>query len=69
MIDSATGVSRTPPTACSPRPTMSQRTEGARAQKEDVTANRPSPRMNAFLRPNRSASDPLASRSVPRTSV
>ena len=62
MIDRATGVSMAPPTACSPRPAMSQTVVGASAHRAEAAANRTSPVMKTRLRPNRSAMEPVASR-------
>ena len=58
MIDSATGLSIDPPTACSMRNATSQPSPGARLHNSEPRVKSASPVWKTRRRPNRSASDP-----------
>jgi hypothetical protein len=58
MIDSATGLSIEPPTACRPRKAISHPALGARPQRRELRENSDSPSWKIRLRPKRSAIEP-----------
>ena len=68
-MDSATGLSIEPPSACRPRNTTSKPTFGARLHSSEPRVNTTSPIWNTRRRPNRSAIEPEAISRLPITSV
>ena len=67
-IDSETGVSIDPPSACTMRRTTSDPVFGARLHSSDPALKPNSPIMNSRLRPSRSAIDPASSSRLAMTS-